>query len=283
MTKSDRIKEQEDAIKESIIKHESLWCNGLNSRGESGFSFFNNGNPHNTATPPAYIVFSKIGQNINWNKTDLIAIYNNLVVSYNELKASSFFQINEDDDFFSLDYKPLLNEMLLFLEEYTMELKEVDNFDSLKAEINGELINRRQFVDIEEGLWSSEKETVILALKELDRSIKERAIDDNIKYIDILLSRITLQNNAALYSCINFAFYYLDKYREELLTDERIRLILVILKRYKGDVCLFFDMDKVKVYSEFISLAKILQDMGNNNETITYWIEQKNRFVFLKS
>lgn len=266
LTKSDVNKSKLENMKNLIIEHNSVWGNGLHD---------------NAASPASFIEISKVEENISWDQEDLFRLYDKLVVSYRTLKQSPFFK-NDDDDFFTLDYKSLLNEMVIFLEKYATELRGVEGAKELSGEISKELYDRRKYVNIEEGLYSLERSSVILAINELVDRVNKNGINDYIKHIDILLNRIILQNKVALFECINIAFYCVIKYKNELLTDELIRQIILILDKYKGDVCLSLNIDKVKVYSTFIQIAECLKTRGVCNEAINYWTKQKKIYFYLE-
>ena len=268
LKKSSKYETQKGIIKNIIIGHKNMWDNGL----------FENGH---TASPVAFIMVSKIEQNLEWSNDDLLKLYDKLIVSYKELSESSFFKSDEDDTFFSLDYTSLLNEMLIFLNKHHSDLEHQSDFAEIKNEISVELYNRRKYEDIEEGLWSSERDSVVLAINELTNNININGIEGYISYIDILLNRIILKNEIALHSCIDVSFYYITKHIDILLTSEIQAKLLIILNKYKGDVCLELNMDKVKVYSYFITIASVLKDRGVNNEIINYWIGKKDRFIYL--
>lgn len=268
LKESSKYETQRSIITDIIIEHKNMWDNGLSENGH-------------TASPTAFIMVSKIEQNLEWSNDDLLKLYDKLIVSYKELSESSFFKSDEDDTFFSLDYTSLLNEMLIFLNNHHSDLEHQSDFAEIKNEISVELYDRRKYVDIEEGLWSSERDSVVLAINELTNNININGIEGYISYIDILLNRIILKNEIALHSCIDVSFYYITKHIDILLTSEIQAKLLIILNKYKGDVCLELNMDKVKVYSYFITIASVLKDRGVNNEIIDYWIGKKDRFIYL--
>ena len=268
LKKSSKYEMQKSIIINIIIEHKNMWDNGL----------FENGH---TAAPTAFIMVSKIEQNLELRNDDLLKLYDKLVSSYKELSESSFFKSAEANPFYSLDYTSLLSEMLIFLNKHHSDLEHKNDFVEMKNEISVELHNRRKYVDIEEGLWSSERDSVILAINELTNNININGIEGYASYIDILLNRIILKNETSLYSCMNVAFYYITEHIDILLTSETQTKLLIILNKYKGDVCLELNMDKERVYFNFMNIARVLKDKGVNNEIIDYWIGKKDRFIYL--
>ncbi len=266
-------------VKNMIINHHRLWDNGLSQKGGAEISTFTKGSSKKSASNPSFIKLSEVEEKIKWSTEEVTKIYNKLTNSYNELKATQFFKREENDGFIS--YTSLLNEMATFLNRHTDTLKEENDFCAIKNEIKNELFERRGFVNIEEGLLSNEHNSVIYAINELISSVNIFGIDGKLKYIDILLNRIVLMNEICLFNCIDIAFYYVRTYPNELLTEDVLSRVMMILKRYKEDVCLGLNIDKVQLYTTFIKMADFLKAQSKEDEVISYCISQKERFIYL--
>lgn len=249
-----------NVIKHIVINHRDLWDNGLLDNG---------------ATPPSFIALSRFGNNIRWNRQELVEIFHKLKSSFEKLSSSTYFYKSDTDgDIFSnlLNYTPLLDEMNMFLTKYKITLQMIEGYDTIAKSVYSELVSRREYVDIYEALCSDVHSNVIAGLNKMYRDTQERGFENYSMEINLLVDRILLKKASGLLAALEYAEHYLKKhYVKELFTESISRKYLLMLKMYQGDTLRELELNVPYAIKWLVSISDILSKYSIISEDIDYW------------
>lgn len=265
---SSQTSEAISCVKRIIVNHKNLWNTGIVQReGEIG------------ASDPKFIEVDRLNYWIEWTPEDKVEIFNKLVENFTKLSATSY--IKNDESF--ITYAPILTEMFRFLMHNKTDLESQQNYSEIYEQVKKELVGRRQFDDVETGLWSSDRIAVIRAINELDSTLNIDDINKYVSYIDIILDRIVLQKPEALSSCLDMLSYYIGKYPTVLLEDAKMKKKLsVILSTYQNVDFKSLNLDLSKVCKYLVAIAEAFSANGVNESEVQYWLSMKKRFTYTK-
>ncbi len=249
-------------FKEKIKNHSRLWFNGVvNNQKAVGGDFLH------------LSVFLK---ELEWSQEDIEIIYAKLKSSFETLINSSWYKKKT----FILPFRhdKLLMEMHLFLQMYHSILVEKEDYLTIQKQIADALSERQGFHDLDEGLISNDRDTIINAMNALYREIGDKNISEFMYQIKILVSHFLLTKEIALDACIEYLSIYMQKYfdspNKDLLADIQNDLCLGIKKYQKETLFeMKFNLPKTMLY--LITIAEVLKKHGLSNSGIEYWLEIK--------
>lgn len=257
-----------NCIKSAIIKHDKLWGNGI--KGENG-------------SDPCYIDID--GANIiklKWNNTEVLSIINKLIDSYNQLKPVIYKITHQNRSaIFKDDYIILLSKMYGFCKQYNVEALYNGNItNQYTYDIYADLISLRGYVNLKDGLMSSEFTIVDSANDELISLLNKGWDSSYVEYIDILIDRVLFRQVCLLSSHLQGISYLLDKYYSEIINQNNIFKLNSILQLYADMDWKEVDIKKPEAYGYLVSIANILKNHGEQNEHIEHWLSLKGRFIY---
>lgn len=260
----NKAKKEKESLKKYILENNGLWDNGINN---------------DSATHPDFIKLSRFESNIQWNSSEVRAIYLKLNISLNQLLNSKFY--DRKDDFFKSMHSSLLDEMLNFISKNYKILSNEQGYDDLVHLLQRELKDIRGFDDLNDGLTSDDSDQVYTSLNLLHRQIKDNRIEDFSYQLGLLISRFLNKRKEGLRYCFDYLNFFIQTYyiKKEIPSDLEESIILG-LNQYNKDVLISLDLDVPKMSKHLISLSELFFKKGKESAGIKYWLNFKKERRF---
>jgi hypothetical protein len=251
-------------IKKAILNNDKLWDAGFTDNGLSS---------KNSRIDISKLKKTKDRTNgIVWNKSEAETIFEKLNIEF--FKIENFLIKRHEHNF-----KIILQEMLSFLESEKNNLKHLPKYNSIYNKIKKIFIKDRGYINLVDGILSSESSIVILALEELSEIIYENRKSNSLQFeISTLLNKVLLQSEPKLEECLNYVAVWVKNKKNLDIFKPYSNLLQLILKKY-------FEQERPEYHKPFvqkqlIEIANSLNEWGASDEFIGKWLEIKKNTWF---
>lgn len=251
---------------ECITNHPKLWDNGILEDG--------------AVSNPTYLSVIKLSNYLDYTNIDCGKMFEKLKLSFFALLESRFFNEDNDEGSFLINYTPLLNEMYSFLINYEKFLSSSVDFNDIKQQVYLELNKKRKFTQIKAALLSDDSKIIVNGISQLIIDMKVSGLQNNIDNIEFVIFRVLHKKIPALIYCIDFVLYCLQEYDDYDFIEKYKENLILILHIYQNNVAQKLELEVPKVYSNLIMISDILNGKGISSENIDYWIKIKDSCRF---
>jgi hypothetical protein len=246
-------------VRKAIISSPSLWHNGVLDNGYTRCDF---------------LPIVDIDNDLKWTKEELLAVYEKLYFSANQLR------VDKDAMMVGLmNRKGLYVEMLRFIDLHRSDLQSV-NFTDIYQQLDVEFRKLTSFEDIEKSLYSEDEGTFSAALVVLEDRIKRDGIKEYVNYINIIITRILCNDRNGYEIALSHLQYYVRLFATDKETIESIPRLTLLLDSLKMDAFKELEQNVITCSELTILMAKHLRKYGFNSEGVDYWINTRKSQFF---
>jgi len=215
---------------------------------------------------------------IVWNQQQIEVIYSRLKEELTKIKA---FVVKRSE---INQYEEILLEMYFFLGDESAALIEKDDYEETLEQAHTLYKDQCGFTSINEGLHSSNKSQVILALTQLSIEIYfDEKISSHTSNINLLLNKVLLQSEPALAASLSYVSnWFLDFMHYDSL-KQFSDIVLNILKRYHSATP--EEMEKPFMQEKLTKLAIVLNAWKLDDPIIAHYLTNRmqSRFNNMRS
>lgn len=253
--------ENRSAIKRAIINNHLLWDNGIRDQ---------------SASPAGFIHFSKIGKNLDWEKTEIENVFGKLKTKYNELIESRWYKKDGHGPFLPMGYESLLEEMYRFLCDYEHLLCDHTDYQNIKISVLAELNKNSQHENVNKLIISDDHSEVFSGLNQLYRDITTSNIEEHLSSVYLILDRIIFKKGEGLLGCFDYITFYLKRYySSKEFPLEMSQKLLIVMDIYSQEVIRNLGLEVPKATKYLIAISDSLKKHHCQSESIDYWQELK--------
>jgi hypothetical protein len=247
-----------DKIKRAILSHSLLWHTGIDGNSVHmlhGFLSLSTVTRFNQ---------SHDSKGITWKKEEVQFIYERMKHSLSDIDRV----MAKDSSLVS--FGNILEEMKLFLDNFKIELEELDDFDPIYQKIKSLYDQEREYDALGDGLSSQDHKQIVWALGELSKRIELGNIDEDLLFI--VMNRLLFQLAAGLEACLAYVARWLKDKNNGLLFEKYIPVLEKVLAKFK--VHREEEVDVAFVEEKLIRIAFILKSWGEDSEIVNWWIDK---------
>lgn len=247
-----------DKLAASITKSKKLWQSNISAESASS---------HVEFIPLHQIIKSaRKPDGVVFNSEQVREIFSSLKVEF--FKIQEFIKKNRD----VFNYVEILREMHLFLLGEKNTLSQFSDYHSIQGAVESAYFQHRGFNSILEGLESTDKSDVILALEELSIKIYyQDGIETHLDLLDVVLSKLTLQAPPALSASLIYASNWLyDFYDVPALKIRYKDRVLRLLKKLHSGFA--EDIDIPTMEQRLVRFAFVLNEWRTEDDIVPHYL-----------
>lgn len=219
-------------------------------------------------------------EGLSFSEQEIWLIYEALKTSLATFHASPFAQPANRLFGSGLDFTTL-KEMNYFLEDYRLILQKDSEYTAIKEDIMSGIHEHAPSSGRPADLIADDPNTVFEGIDHIKNQLREADFDSLTEYWNTLLSKILLQAQPHLLTCLNILSDWLIYYREEAYFKAPFfkQMYEQILERYEkgypGD-----SQDHEEIEGYLVDLARVLKYWGFNSDTVQHFINLKQTSVY---
>lgn len=210
---------------------------------------------------------------IIWDNNEANSIYAKLKNAFNDIEKYDNASINIAPESFS-DIE-LIKEMRHFLEDEKEQLKRNKDFKEIHQKIQNKYQALSGFINISEGLFSSNSTNVKIALSSFSTLLNDKQIiNDLFNEWEILINKIRMFKEPGLELCIEHFSYWLYQFRKQKIIKKQKNVYIDILAIYRKNS--LDEYDRPFIEEQMIRIAHVLEYWSIDNEHVSYWNNKKS-------
>ena len=224
---------------------------------------------------PMYLDLTRICEDIEWNKEELLQIFNNIDANLSLLESAKLH-----DDWFANDYANLVNSMRVFVNrhENTSGLQDISSALCKRCNIMlDKLLDGSNFYH---ALSSDDHTRIAIYGNNLLMSIERHGLAKYNTEVVMCLVRALFPDQKCLHFILSMISFLAEKYKQEMSSDNYREMLLSILDKYAD-----FDFSESNesiphIFYYLKRIAKSFEEYSEMRPSVNYWLnnEMANRF-----
>ena len=222
-----------------------------------------------------YLDLTRICEDIEWNKEELLQIFNNIDANLSLLESAKLH-----DDWFANDYANLVNSMRVFVNrhENTSGLQDISSDLCKRCNIMlDKLLDGSNFYH---ALSSDDHTRIAIYGNNLLMSIERDGLAKYNTEVVMCLVRALFPDQKCLHFILSMISFLAEKYKQEMSSDNYREMLLSILDKYAD-----FDFSESNesiphIFYYLKRIAKSFEEYSEMRPSVNYWLnnEMANRF-----